>query len=85
MNIYKYISSKDVREYNEKIGHEFNTLESCFLVWRNPDLTLNEKHEAWRHICLSVPDMEIKERLNVDYHPSLYVLIEKFVKGLGCF
>lgn len=79
MNIYKYIRSKDVREYNEKIGHEFNTLESCFLVWRNPDLSLCEKHEAWRHICLEMPDMEIKERLNVDYHPSLYELIEKFV------
>lgn len=79
MNIYKYIRSKDVREYNEKIGHKFNTLESCFLVWRNPDITLNEKHEAWRQICLEMPDMEIKERLNVDYHPSLYELIEDFI------
>ena len=55
MDIYKYIRSKDVREYNEKIGHKFNTLESCFLVWRNPDITLNEKHEAWRQICLEMP------------------------------
>lgn len=81
MNIYKYIRSKDVREYNEKIGHKFNTVESCFLVWRNPDLSLYEKHEAWRQICLEMPDMEIKKRLNVDYHPSLYELIEKFVKA----
>ncbi len=79
MNVYKFIRSKDVREYNEKIGHKFNTLESCFLVWRNPELSLYEKHEAWRQICLEMPDMEIKERLNVDYHPSLYELIEKFV------
>ena len=79
MDVYKFIRSKDVREYNEKLGHKFNALESCFLVWRNPDLTLNEKHEAWRHICLEMPGMEIKERLNVDYHPSLYELIEKFV------
>lgn len=79
MNIYKYIRSKDVREYNEKIGHKFNTLESCFLVWRNPDISLYEKHELWRIICLEMPDMEIKERNNVNYAPSLYELIEKFV------
>ena len=79
MNIYKYIRSKDVREYNEKIGHKFNTLESCFLAWRNPDLSLNEKHRAFEQICLSMPDMEIKERLNVDYAPSLYELIAKFI------
>ena len=45
MNIYQYIRSKDVREYNEKIGHQFNALESCFLVWRNPEIPLLEKHE----------------------------------------
>lgn len=40
MDVYKHIRSKDVREYNEKIGHKFNALESCFLAWRNPDLRL---------------------------------------------
>ena len=79
MDVYKFIRSKDVREYNEKIGHKFNTLESCFLVLRNPELTLNEKHRAFEQICLSMPDMEIKERLNVDYAPSLYELIAKFI------
>ena len=79
MDVYKFIRSKDVREYNEKIRHEFNTLESCFLVWRNPDITLNEKHEAWRHICLSMPDMEISQRNNVDYAESLYELIAEFI------
>ena len=81
MNVYKFIRSKDVREHNEKKGHKFNTLESCFLVWRNPDIPLYEKHEAWRYICLSMPDMEIKKRLNVDYAQSLYELIEKFIKA----
>ena len=79
MDVCKYIRSKDVREYNEKIGHKFNTLESCFLVWRNPELTLNEKHRAFEQICLSMPDMEIPERLNVDYAESLYELIAKFI------
>ena len=79
MDVYKYIRSKDVREYNEKIGYKFNALESCFLAWRNPELTLNEKHRAFEQICLSMPDMEIKQRHNVDYAPSLYELIAKFI------
>ena len=79
MDIYKYIRSKDVREYNEKLGHKFNALESCFLVWRNPDLTLNEKHRAFEQICLGMPDMEITQRNNVDYAPSLYELIAEFI------
>lgn len=80
MDVYKYIRSKDVREYNKKIKHEFNTLESTFLVWRNYDISLCEKHEAWRQICSEMPDTEIKKRLNVDYAPSLYELIELFIK-----
>ena len=79
MDVYKYIRSKDVREYNEKLGHKFNTLESCFLVWRNPDLTLNEKHGAFEQICLEMPDMEISQRNNVDYAESLYELIAEFI------
>lgn len=46
MNIYKYIRSKDVREYNEKIGHKFTATESAFLVWLNYEITLKEKHDA---------------------------------------
>lgn len=38
MNIYKYIRSKDVREYNEKMGHKFTAAESAFLVWLNYEI-----------------------------------------------
>ena len=79
MNIYQYIRSKDVREYNEKIGHQFNALESCFLVWRNPEIPLLEKHELWRQILLEMPDVAIKERRFVDSCDSLSELIEKFI------
>lgn len=41
MNIYKYIRSKDVREYNEKIKRKFTATESAFLVWLNYEITLN--------------------------------------------
>ena len=79
MNIYKYIRSKDVREYNEKIGRKFNALESCYFVWSNFDVSLTEKHEAWRQIFLELPDMEVKGMKYLEHISSLNELIEKFI------
>ena len=81
MNIYKYIRSKDVREYNEKIGHKFTATESAFLVWRNSDITLKEKHDAWQEIMREMPDEEVPERLELDYVPSLFALLRKFIEA----
>lgn len=80
MNIYKYIRSKDVREYNEKIGHKFTATESAFLVWLNYEITLKEKHDAWREIMRDMQDEEIAKRPNADYAPSLFALLNKFIE-----
>lgn len=80
MNIYKYIRSKDVREYNEKIGHKFTAAESAFLVWLNYEITLKEKHDAWREIMRDMQDEEIAKRPNADYAPSLFALLNKFIE-----
>ena len=80
MNIYKYIKSKDVREYDEKIGHKFTALESAFLVWHNTDITLKEKHDGWREIMREMPDEKVSRRMNVDYAPSLFTLLKQFIE-----
>ena len=80
MNIYKYIRSKDVREYNEKIRHKFNATESAFLVWLNGDISLKEKHDAWREIMQEFQDEEVSKRPNVDYVASLFALLNKFIQ-----
>lgn len=79
MDIYKYIVSKDVREYNERIGHKFTAIESAFLVWKNYDLTLQEKHEAWREIMREMSDEEVKHGCDVRVQ-SLFALLEEFIK-----
>ena len=81
MNIYKYIRSKDVREYNEKIGHKFTATESAFLVWLNYEITLKEKHDAWREIMREMPDEEVPKRVNADYAPSLFALLNRFIEA----
>lgn len=79
MNIYKYIRSKDVREYNEKIKRKFTATESAFLVWLNYEITLKEKHDAWREIMRDMKDEEVPKRVNADYAPSLFALLNKFI------
>ncbi len=79
MNIYKYIRSKDVRDYNEKIGHKFTATESAFLVWLNYEITLKEKHDAWREIMREMPDEEVPKR-STDYETSLFTLLKKFIE-----
>ena len=81
MNIYKYIRSKDVREYNEKIGRKFTATESAFLVWLNYEITLKEKHDAWQEIMREMPDEEVPKRVNADYAPSLFALLNKFIEA----
>lgn len=81
MNIYKYIRSKDVREYNEKIGHKFTATGSAFLVWLNYEITLKEKHDAWREIMRDMKDEEVPKRVNADYAPSLFALLNKFIEA----
>ena len=51
MNIYKYIRSKDVREYNEKIKRKFTATESAFLVWLNYEITLKENTTRGGKLC----------------------------------
>lgn len=58
MDIYQSIDSKDIREHCRKLGHRFNTVESAYLVWQSRNTPLAEKHEAWREIIDTMPDME---------------------------
>ena len=81
MNIYKYIRSKDVREHNDKIGRKFTAMESAFLVWLNYEITLKEKHDAWQEIMRDVKDEEVPKRVNADYAPSLFALLNKFINA----
>lgn len=81
MNIYKYIRSKDVREYNEKIGHKFTATESAFLVWLNYEITLKEKHDAWHEIMREMPDETVPKR-SANYEASLFTLLKNSSKRI---
>ena len=64
MNIYKYINSKDVRKYLEKIDYQFNTLEAAYLIYFCRSLTLKERHKAWQEVIDTMPDMAPKDHFD---------------------
>ena len=64
MNIYEFINSKDIRAYCEKIGHTFNSMEAAFLIYQSQNHTLAEKHDAWKGLIETMPNMIIEGRLN---------------------
>ena len=61
MDIYKFVNSKDVRKYLKDINYEFNTLEAVYLIYFARDITLKDKHSAWKEVIESMPDMAPKD------------------------
>ena len=79
MDIYNLLNSRDVAEHCRGINHQFNSMETAFIVHWSNKLTLREKHTAYREIIETMPDMEIKERLNLSHYPSLHQLLKDYM------
>lgn len=60
MELYRFINSKDIREYHKKIGYKYNALEAAWLVSQCNSTTLEKRHKAWHWIIDNMPDMEVK-------------------------
>ena len=56
MDIYSFISSKDVAAHCRETGKTWNTFEMAVIIGRS-DRTREEKHAAWRELIGNYPDM----------------------------
>ena len=63
MDVLRFINSNAVRDYLKEIGYTFNTLEAVYLVHDCRFATLKEKHEAYREILETMPDMAPEKEL----------------------
>ena len=63
MDICRFVSSKAVREYLKETGYSFNTLEAAYLIYFCKGLTLKEKHNAWKEVIETMPDMSPAKEL----------------------
>ena len=71
MDLYQFVNSRDIREHLKKINYQFSTLEAAWLVFQ-ADVTLEEKHAAWKEIIDTMPDCEMEERHWTCPRASLY-------------
>ena len=65
MNIYRFIQSKSVREYLEKINYTFSSLEIAYIIWQCPDATLTERFDAWQEIIDTMPDASLPDSMEI--------------------
>ena len=95
MDVYRFINSKDVREYLRETGYPFTTHEAAFVVYWCSNATLQEKMDAWQEIINTMPDGSVNRRRGYmripslhkkisEYMDSLKKNIERFVSGNGC-
>ena len=77
--MFRFINSKDIRDYLRQIDYSFTAPEAAFLVWQCRSATLKEKITAWREIIRTIPDCSMGERLNMDEMPSIHRFLEQYI------
>lgn len=64
LDIYQFVNSKDIRLYLKDIKYEFEPVCAAFIIWQSRRHSLKEKHEAWKTLIASTPDVAVPKRLN---------------------
>lgn len=80
MDVYKFINSKDMREYLKSLDYQFTAAEAAWIVFQNNHVLLKERISAWQEIIDTMPDcelpMDIPELGKISTHDFLQEYIE---------
>ncbi len=85
MDIYSYLNSKDVVDYCRSINHQFNALESVFIIYYCRRISVETKHRLYRKIMREMPDMKLSKhqrlrwREHLLYPESLFDALHEFI------
>lgn len=79
MDLFKFINSRDVRNYLESINYQFDTIKAAWIVWQSELTTIAERHQAWEEIISTMPDCEIEKRLNAIARNSLHDYLRELI------
>lgn len=79
MDIFKFINSRDIRDYLKSIEYKFSSIEAAWIIWQSRYATLEEKHAAWEELIATTPDCEIKERPNTRSQKSLHTFLAELI------
>ncbi len=59
MDAFRFINSKDIRNYLNEINYTFTPVEMAWLIWKCEHITLKEKQDAWQDIIDTLPDCPV--------------------------
>ena len=80
MDIYSFINSPDISNYLQKIGYEFNSLETAWLIYQCQTITYKEKKKNWEELFRTMPDCEIPQRGSSINWPSLHEALKRYIQ-----
>ncbi len=66
MNIFKFINSKDIRNYLKEISYDFTPQEVAWLIWQSCLVPIEEKYDAWEELIEKTPDSKLQKRYYLD-------------------
>ncbi len=75
--IFKYINSKDVRDYLINANYNFSSAEAAWLVNEHKDISLKDKINAWKSIINNMQDCQINNG-NLSF-PSFNSALKEYV------
>ena len=79
---YNLINSRAIADYCRSIKHKFNTEELAVLVYRNQNMSIEEKINKYNDLIKNYPDMEVIERINCEHYDSVKTMIKKEIQRL---
>ena len=63
LDAYRYIDSKDIREYLRKLDYEFSDWDIAYFIWHCDSITMEERHQAWNMLIRDCGDDELADSL----------------------
>ena len=80
MDIFRFINSRDIREYLKSQNYPFTSLEAAWLIYQCRCATIKEKHEAWQELIQTMPDCAVAERPHTARHESLHQFLKEYIR-----
>lgn len=62
MEIYSFITSKDLEKHCRKLQHPFTPMERAYIIWHSANCAIEEKHKAYRNLMEDAPNAAIKNK-----------------------
>lgn len=80
MDVFRYVNSKDIRNYLRQIKYNFSSIEAAWLIFQCKELSYLQKKDAWKELITVMPDMETPKRMNSVPQKSLHFLLKRYME-----